>query len=319
MAPTHHLNTTVPDLPVTEGTVALDVPSAGVPCHTWYKVVGDLANRTHTPLVILHGGPGMTHTYLSALLPLARTRPLVFYDQLGNGRSTHLPAAFWAAADYDAVFLAELAALLAHLRITDGYALLGHSWGGMLAARHATRAPPGLRALVVADSPADMGLWAAAQAGLRAQLPPAVLATLEEHEAARTYDAPEYVAATDVFDHLFCCRLPEWPEAVVSSMRDIEADPTVYHTLNGPNDFTVTGPLRHWTLLDPPVIPQIRAPTLLLNGAHDGAQDATMAPFFAGIARVKWVTFAESSHMPHVEETEKYLRVVGDFLETVGA
>ena len=63
---------------------------------TWYRVDGELpaAPDAPAPLVVLHGGPGATHDYLLPLADLARPeyggRAVVLYDQLGNGRSTHL-------------------------------------------------------------------------------------------------------------------------------------------------------------------------------------------------------------------------------------
>jgi L-proline amide hydrolase len=59
---------------------------------------------------------------------------------------------------------------------------------------------------------------------------------------------------------------------------------------------------------------KIKTPTLLINGKYDGAQDSVMEPFFNSIEKVKWVRFGESSHMPHLEEPEAFLKVVGDFL-----
>jgi pimeloyl-ACP methyl ester carboxylesterase len=53
---------------------------------------------------------------------------------------------------------------------------------------------------------------------------------------------------------------------------------------------------------------------LLINGSYDEAQDVCVAPYFEKIPRVKWITFSESSHMPHYEERDKYMKVVGDFL-----
>jgi pimeloyl-ACP methyl ester carboxylesterase len=77
---------------MTEGTAPFNVPGLSEPCKTWYKVFGDLATSTSkTPLIVVHGGPGACHDYLLPLVDLAPSRPLVFYDQLGNGRSTHLP------------------------------------------------------------------------------------------------------------------------------------------------------------------------------------------------------------------------------------
>jgi len=107
---------------------------------TWYRITGDL-HSGKTPLVVAHGGPGCTHDYLLALAKLADTgRPVVHYDQIGGGRSTHMPERggdFWTVD----LFLDEITNLLTFLGINDRYFLLGQSWGGMLGAEHAIRRP----------------------------------------------------------------------------------------------------------------------------------------------------------------------------------
>jgi L-proline amide hydrolase len=56
-------------------------------------------------------------------------------------------------------------------------------------------------------------------------------------------------------------------------------------------------------------------PTLIINGEHDFMDDSVCGPFFEGIDRVKWVKFAESSHAPQWEERERYISVIGKFLD----
>lgn len=72
------------------------------------------------------------------------------------------------------------------------------------------------------------------------------------------------------------------------------------------------GPLKDWSVISD--LPKITAPTLLLNGRYDEAQDPIMHPFFNGIARVKWYTFSGSSHMAHFEERGRYMQLVARFL-----
>src|SRR3954447_3876193 len=190
---------------------------------TWYRITGELGSGG-VPLVALHGGPGCTHDYLLRLTSLADDRAVVHYDQLGNGRSTHLPAAspdFWTVE----LFLAELDNLLETLGIADRYALLGQSWGGMLAAEHAVRRPAGLRGLVIANSPASMHLWSPAADRLRAELPPEVENTLRTHEAAGTTDSQEYKDAVDVFYERHLCRVVPMPDEVAATFEALDADP----------------------------------------------------------------------------------------------
>lgn len=277
---------------------------------TWYRITGEPGSGV--PLVVLHGGPGCTHHYVLSLARLADSRPVVHYDQLGCGRSTHLRDAdpdFWTVG----LFLEELDNLLTHLGIAGEYDLLGQSWGGMLAAEHAVRRPPGLRRLVIANSPASMRTWSAEAAKLRAQLPDDVRATLERHEATRDYENPEYKAATEVFYARHVCRIVPNPPEVQQTNKALADDPTVYNAMNGPNEFHVVGSLRDWSVVDR--LPAVEVPTLVVNGRYDEATDECVRPYVERIPHARYHRFENSSHMPHVEEQDAYLAVIGAFLE----
>jgi len=278
---------------------------------TWYRVTGDLAGGK-PPLLVLHGGPGCTHDYVDSIKGLAGNgRAVVHYDQIGNGRSTHLRdkgAEFWQPP----LFVEELDNLLRHLGVAGAYHILGQSWGGMLAAEHAVLRPKGLKALVISDSPASMETWVSEANKLREALPAEVQATLLRHEKAGTTSSPEYIKATRVFYDRHVCRVNPWPPEVARTFAALEEDPTVYFTMNGPSEFHVVGTLKHWTIVDR--LHLIQAPTLLISGKYDEATPACVQPFADKIKNVRWAKFENSSHMPHVEETERYLKVVGDFL-----
>ncbi|HET8990219.1 MAG TPA: proline iminopeptidase-family hydrolase [Acidimicrobiales bacterium] len=295
----------MPDEPSTTGTLDFREWS------TWYRVTGELPGE-RTPLVTLHGGPGASHDYLLSLTDLATGgRAVVHYDQLGCGRSTHLPDRgddFWSVE----LFLDELDNLLERLGLAGGYHLLGQSWGGMLAAEHAVRRPAGLRSLVISNSPASMALWSEAADALRAQLPDEVREALERHEAAGTYDDPEYLAATEAYYDRHVCRVRPYPPEVQRSFDQIGEDPTVYHTMNGPNEFYCVGTLRSWSIVERAAL--IDVPTLLVSGRHDEATPLVVQPFFDAIPDVRWEVLDESSHMPFVEERSLYMELVGAFL-----
>src|SRR3954452_20101236 len=213
----------------------------GEEVQTWYRVTGDLDPDGPAPLIVLHGGPGAAHDYLIALTDLARTgRPVIHYDQLGNGRSTHLPdrgADFWTVD----LFVRELHNLVDALGVRERHHILGQSWGGFLAQEYALTQPRGLRSLVLANTAASFPDFLAAANRLRAELPPDVEATLKRHEEAGTTADPEYEEACMVFYKRHVCRLEDWPPEVVEGFAWIERDPTVYHTMNGPSEFHVIG------------------------------------------------------------------------------
>lgn len=277
---------------------------------TWYRVTGDLSSGL-TPLIVAHGGPGCTHDYVDSFAALAGAgRAVIHYDQIGNGRSTRLPgkgAEFWTVD----LFMAELHNLIARLGL-GRYSLLGQSWGGMLGAEFAITRPRGLKALVLADSPASMPVWIEETGRLRDALPEEVKAVLSRHEAAGTTDHPDYAKATKAFNARHVCRLDPLPDAVKRTNAAMEADSHVYNLMIGPNEFHITGTLADWSVVDR--VHLIEVPTLLISGAHDEATPATVQPFADGIPDVRWHVFPNSSHMPHVEEFDDCMKVVGDFL-----
>ena len=279
---------------------------------TWFRVVGDLAPSSgKLPVLLLHGGPGATHDYLEPMADLARDgRAVVLYDQLGNGNSTYLPDApadFWTPE----LFKEELVLLAEHLGIAERYAVVGQSWGGMLAMEHALDLPAGLVAMVVADSPSSMEVWVREANRLRADLPPEVQAGLLRHEEAGTTDDPEYAELSQVFYDRHVCRVP-MPDCVQRSFALMASQSTVYHTMNGPSEFHCIGSLRTWDIT--PRLHEITTPTLLVSGRHDEATPLIVGTIHDRIAGSRWRIFEESSHMPHVEEPDAFLATVEGFL-----
>jgi len=281
---------------------------------TWYRITGDL-HSPDTPLVILHGGPGCTHDYVDSFKDIASTgRAVIHYDQLGNGKSTHLREVkrdFWTVD----LFLSELDNLLEHLGIENNYALLGQSWGGMLASEHAVRQPEGLKALIIANSPADMHTWVSEANRLREDLPAEVQAALLKHEKAETLKDPEYLKASRVFYDRHVCRITPWPEEVKRTFDAIDADPTVYHAMNGPTEFHVIGTMKDWTIVNR--LKLISVPALLISGKYDEATPLVVKPYVDNVPDISWSVFEDSSHMPHAEERMACMGRVAGFLDTL--
>lgn len=222
--------------PTQEGKIAYDAPGAGKPAETWYKIIGDLqSNPTVPPLIGLHGGPGSGHEYLVVLADVLQAHgiPIILYDQIGCGRSTHFQermgdAAFWS---FD-LFVGELDNLIDHLDLRErGFHLLGHSWGGVLAANYAARQPRGLKKLVIASGPASIPLFEQGLRRLLASLPADIREKIEECERKGDYESPEYEKAASVFYGRHVCRLDPFPDEVMAAFKNLREDPTSYMTM----------------------------------------------------------------------------------------
>ena len=278
---------------------------------TWYRVTGDLSSKK-PPLFLLHGGPGAAHNYIDSYKLLANDgRAVIHYDQLGCGKSTHLPdkgKKFWTVE----LFIDELNNLIDHLGQRGKYHVLGQSWGGMLGAEFGITRPKGLKSLTIANSPASMKLWVSEAMRMRSLMPKPIQDALNKHEKSKTYSDPEYLAATNWVYERHVCRVVPFPKEVKASFDQIGQDPTVYYTMNGPNEFFVVGTLKNWSVIDR--LKRINVPTYVLSGYYDEATPACVQPFKDKIKGAIGEIYGNSSHMPHVEEQELCMKNVGKFL-----
>ncbi|KAJ2984706.1 hypothetical protein NUW58_g5920 [Xylaria curta] len=284
--------------PPYEGEVAFDAPGIDKPCKTWYKIYGNLESRPGPALIALHGGPGAGHEYLSPLIDIYEKYniPVIFYDQVGCGRSTHFrdrmgDTEFWTFE----LFLKELDNLVDHLQLrAKGFYVFGQSWGGMLGGAYAALQPQGLRKLILSGAPASIPLLAK---GAR---------ELGDHESE------EFETAAKEFYARHVCRLDPYPDDVLRAFENLKDGPSVYVTMQGPSEFVIVGSFKDWEGWRD--AHKIEAETLLLNGRYDEATDQCIKPWFSHIRRVKWVTLENSNHMAHFEERDRYIQLVGEFL-----
>jgi L-proline amide hydrolase len=185
----------------------------------------------------------------------------------------------------------------------------------MLALVHAIGRPPGLLSVVAADSPASVRAFVAGCNELLDLLEPEVQSVIREGERTGETATPEFQAAAMEFLKRHVCRLDPWPDAVTRSFEAMESDPTVYGTMNGPTEFTVVGTIRDFDITDR--LEEIEVPVLLVSGAHDEVRPNVVEAMHERLRDSRWELFEDSSHMPHVEEPERFLTVVERFLEQV--
>ena len=222
--------------PSAEGRIPFHVPgNLDVSCSTYYKVFGDLSSDA-PPVIFLHGGPGGGHEYLLSFAELwpQYGLPVVLYDQIGCGASTHLPQTagdkdFWQ----ESLFVAELDNLIDHLKLRDGpgFHLFGQSWGGLLGVAFAARQPRGLQRLVLASGLASMNLSEKSIQLCRSELPIDVQEVLNKCVQEADYKSQAYREAMTIFQKMFVCRADPLPEELMLSLKHLGEDQTVYGTM----------------------------------------------------------------------------------------
>jgi len=274
----------------------------------WYRVAG--INKPGIPLLTLHGGPGFPHDALTPLSALAAERPVIFYDQLGCGKSERpQDNSLWTISR----FASELEAVRQALSV-DYCHLLGHSWGSMLAvAYYLPRRSRKVASLILSGPCLSVPFWCRDQRRLLEGLPAGMQEAVRASEAAGDFTSPGYQEAVAAYYREHVCRLDPWPEPFQVAFRGLGVP--VYEQMWGPSEFTCTGTLkdRDYTMR----LREINIPVLFTCGQYDEATPQTTAYYQNCLPGSEMIVFEEASHAHMLEKEAPYLAAVRSFLKRV--
>lgn len=276
----------------------IDVPGGKV----WYRITG---NGNKTPLLLLHGGPGFPSAYLKPLEVLGKDRPVIFYDQLGCGKSERPDdTTRWITSR----FVDELETIRKELGLKEIH-LFGHSWGTMLATEYLSRKPEGIRSVILASPAITVDRWLADANRLKEELPAAIRDTLVANERRGTITSESYLKATQEFYNRHVCRIPPTPE-LTETFNTFGSGP--YNTMWGNNEFTCTGNLQGFDRSD--VLGQLTMPVLFTCGEFDEATPATTQWYASQVKGAEFKIISGASHMTMNEKPDEYAAVLHEFM-----
>ena len=277
--------------------------ASGATIYVEVRGASDARGTGAAPLVVVNGGPGFDHNYLHCSLvwdEIARTRPVVFYDQRGNGRSVALKAGQTCTLADQIQDLDDLRASLGYERMN----LLGHSWGGYLAMAYAARHPERIERLIICDSAAPK--WDDTEFLFKYVFPEKV----EQQDGYAFADQMGDKPASDANIRIYLGLLfysEEKRDAFV-------AGASAYH-YNKEINVLLNSDLKRFDLN--PELRKFHFPTLVITGRYDmNVAPSTAFKIHRQISGSQFVVFERSGHLPFYEEPEKFVREVTRFLST---
>lgn len=274
---------------------------------TWYRIVGECV-AGKLPLLALHGGPGAAHDYLESMDEIASDgRAVIYYDQLGCGKSP-VPSNpdMWQVE----LFVEELAAVRSALGL-DKLHIYGQSWGGMLAMQYALTQPPGVCSMILSSSPASLPLWASEARRLLSALPQEMRQAVEAAEQTGDYGNPAYHEAMGEYYKRHVCSVTPYPDFVMRSFNQLGE---VYSVMQGPSEFNPTGNLKDWDITAR--LGEIKIPTLIISGDMDEATPLISHTIHDGIVNSRW-ELMHGTHFIHIEQTQAYNAIIEDYLNEI--
>ncbi len=290
-----------PIIPVGEGELQVEGGTI------WYKVSGKGGG---TPVVLLHGGPGYSSYYLKPLEELGQYRQVIRYDQLGSGKSEVVTDSSLFTIKR---FVGELESLREHLNV-EKWAVLGHSWGTILAFEYYRQFPERVSSLILGSPCIDMVAWEQSTNELLGTLPDSLRQAVLEADASGNYEDPLYeTAITRFYDQYL------WGEKPVTEDLDSimsTANLGIYHYMWGPSEFSVTGTLKGYDIT--PMLADTDLPILFTVGEFDEIKPSLVQEM-ASKSNAEVVVFEGSSHLTTWGAREENIQVVEEFLSSLEA
>lgn len=271
----------------------------------WYEVIGE---GEALPVILIHGGPGGTSLGFEPLIKLNYSGPLVYWDQLGSGRSDAISDTLLMTIEN---YVAQLEKLRKHLNY-DKFILYGHSWGTMLGMDYVLAYPEHVAGIIFSSPLMSTESWVADADTLIATLPDSVQQVIRKHEKSGDFENPAYQEAVKLYYALYVTRKPKNPLSPIPDSQ-LNSGKHIYEYMWGPSEFTARGTLKNYDRLEK--LGKINVTTLFITGEYDEARPSTVKSYQLKVPDSHIAIIQDAAHSTLNDNPEMTIRVVKDFLE----
>jgi proline iminopeptidase len=281
--------------------------------NVWTKRVG---NNPKIKVLLLHGGPGVTHEYWEAVdsfFPAAGIE-YYYYDQLGSYYSDQPnEPELWELPR----FVEEVEQVRQALGLNkDNFYLLGNSWGGLLAIEYALKYQQNLKGMIVSNMMSSIPAYNVyAKDVLMPEMDQAVLAEIQRLEAAGDTQNPRYMELLvphHYEKHLLRIPAAQWPDPVNRSFKHM--NPNVYVPMQGPSELGASGKLVNWDRSAD--LKHITVPTLVVGARYDTMDPKHMEWMASQFPKGRYLYCPNGSHLALYDDQQTWFAGVIDFLKS---
>ena len=280
--------------------------------NVWTKRFG---NNPRIKVLLLHGGPAMTHEYMECFETFFLREGFEFYeyDQLGSYYSDQpTDSSLWTTER----FVEEVDQVRRAIGAdSSNFYVLGNSWGGILAMEYALKYQHHLKGLLVSNmvaSAPEYGTYA--DEVLAKQMDPAVLAEIRAIEAKKDFSNPRFMELLQ--EHYYnqhICRLNPWPEPCTRSFK--HGNNAIYALMQGPSEFGISGRLANWDIKER--LQEIMTPTLMIGAKHDTMDPAAMEEQSKMVPNGRFLYCPNGSHLSMWDDQQVFMDGVIQFIRDV--
>lgn len=278
----------------------------------WTKRFG---NNPKIKILLLHGGPAMTHEYMECFETFFQREGFEFYeyDQLGSYYSDQpKDSSLWTIER----FVEEVEQVRKAIGADNSnFYVLGNSWGGILAMEYVLKYQKNLKGLLVANmvaSAPEYGKYA--EEVLAKQMKPEILTEIRALEAKKDFSNPRYMELLiPNFYNKHLCRLKEWPDGLNRASKHINGD--IYTLMQGPSEFGISGRLAKWDIKNR--LHEITIPTLMIGARYDTMDPKAMEEQSKLVKKGRYLYCPNGSHLAMWDDQQIFMKGVIQFINDV--
>ena len=278
----------------------------------WTKRFG---TNPRIKILLLHGGPAMTHEYMECFETFFQREGFEFYeyDQLGSYYSDQPnDSTLWTTER----FLEEVEQVRQAIGAdSSNFYVLGNSWGGILGMEYALKYQRHMKGLLVSNmvaSAPEYGKYA--EEVLSKQMKPEILSEIRAIEAKKDFTNPRYMdLLIPNFYHEHICRLAEWPDALNRTFK--HGNNSIYVQMQGPSEFGISGLLANWDIKNR--LKEITVPTLMIGAKYDTMDPKAMEEQSKMVQNGEYLYCPNGSHLAMWDDQQVYMKGVISFIKKV--
>jgi len=294
--------------------ISVDTPKGAF--RVWTKRIG---NNPSIRVLLLHGGPGVTHEYLEAFdsyFPAAGFE-YYYYDQLGSFYSDQPDAPdLWDLRR----FVEEVEQVRQALGLeAENFYLYGQSWGGILAIEYALRFQQHLAGLIISNMMASIPAYNDyAQKVLMPGMDQGVLSEIKRLEAEGNHESSRYMELLiphHYVHHILRMPYDQWPDPVNRAFKHL--NPAVYVPMQGPSELGASGKLLNWDRTAD--LARITVPTLVIGARHDTMDPDHLAWMADAVENGRYLLCPHGSHLALYDDQQVYFEGLVQFIRDVAA
>jgi proline iminopeptidase len=279
----------------------------------WTKRFG---NNQRIKVLLLHGGPAMTHEYMECFESFFPQQGFEFYeyDQLGSYYSDQpKDSSLWTIEH----FVEEVEQVRKAIGADkNNFYVLGNSWGGILGMEYALKYQQNMKSLIICNMMASIPAYEKYNAVLRSQMRKSLVDSLQAYETLGKFKDSTYQRLViDEYYTQHLCRLPQLPDPVERTFKHVNEE--IYVMMQGPSEFKVGGRLLTWDRTKD--LNKITVPTLTVGAKFDTMDPEHMKWMSTQVKNGRYLYCPNGSHLSMWDDQKTFMDGVIKFITDVDA